>query len=97
MMYESSQRNPYGFNMMGTHMITNVSSESGNGVANRCELYGLVAQLVEHSTVNRIVEGSIPSQTSIASIFIPFAKSGQRLKTCPSGQAEDLKIRIMVR
>ena len=38
MMCESSQRSPYGFNEMGTHMITNVSSESGNGVANRCEL-----------------------------------------------------------
>lgn len=95
MMCESSQRSPYGFKMMGTHMITNVSSESGNGVANYC---GLVAQTVEHSTVNRIVEGSIPSQTSIASIFFaPFAKSGQRLKTCPSGQAEDLKIRNLVR
>ena len=78
MMCESSQRSPYGFKKMGTHMITNVSSESGNGVANRCEHCGLVAQTVEHSTVNRIVEGSIPSQTSIASIFLHLLPSRDR-------------------
>lgn len=62
--------------MMDTHMITNVSSESGNGVANRCELYGLVAQSVEHLPVKQSVEGSIPSQTSIASIFYTFCQVG---------------------